>query len=56
MKDIFRKKTATNPQVKALLRRHDRVNARDLADELNEFAKGLGDPPETEPANEKKGE
>lgn len=42
LRDIFRKKTATNPQVKALLKRHGMVDARDLTEQLNEFAKSIG--------------
>ena len=42
LKDIFRNKVVTNPQVKALLKRHDRVDGRELVDELRDFAENLG--------------
>ena len=42
LRDVFRKKTATNPQLKALLKRHGTVDALDLTEELTEFAKSIG--------------
>ena len=42
LKDVFKKKVVTNPHVRALLQRHGTVGARDLADELNDFARSVG--------------
>ena len=42
LKDIFRKKVVANPQLKALLSRHGRVDVHELADELQEFARSVG--------------
>ena len=42
LKDVFRKKTVTNPQVKALLERHGAVDARELVDELHDLARSMG--------------
>ena len=42
LKDIFRKKVVANPQLKALLKRHGRVDVHELADELQEFARSVG--------------
>ena len=42
LKDIFRKKVVANPQVKELLRRHERVDVYELVDELQELARSVG--------------
>ena len=42
LKDIFRKKVVANPQVKELLRRHERVDVHELVDELQELARSVG--------------
>ena len=41
LKDIFRKKTATNPQVKALLQRHGKVDATELAADASDLTSKL---------------
>lgn len=40
--EIFTKKAVSNPLVKALLERHGTVDARELTDELNQFARSIG--------------
>lgn len=41
LKDIFRKKSVTNPRTKALLERHGTVDVHELADELQDFARSI---------------
>ena len=41
VKDVFRKKVVTNPQVRALLQRQGSVEARELSEQLQEFARSL---------------
>ena len=41
LQGIFRKEAVANPYVKALLKRHGAVDARQLSDELQEFARGV---------------
>ena len=43
LKDVFKSNVRTNARVKALLKRHESVNGRELADELRDFAESLGD-------------
>ena len=40
LKDVFRKKRSTKPQIKALLKLHGTVDARELSDELHDFIEG----------------
>lgn len=42
LKTIFAKKAVANPQVKALLERHETVDAWELNDGLNDFARSIG--------------
>ena len=42
LKDVFTNTVRTNVRVKALLKRHESVNGRELADELRDFAESLG--------------
>ena len=41
LKDVFRKKVATKPEVKALLQRHGTVTAAEVAEELRQLASDL---------------